>query len=436
MGRVIDYTLIENNGHSVYGTKSGSEGLIDLAKAARIANDIVTVGTGGDYTTLRLAFAAGKKKIKLISNVTETSAGTTGSDIFIDGNGFSLSTAYQLISSGTVSIFNLKIINTYIGASSTPLFNLTSLIFENVSLTFSAVVEQFGISAANAYIVNSTMTFSNMNVRNSFSSNILLRDCYIVLSVGTYNNFMLYCSGNSCIIDNVIVSGSNTLAVMGNWFFYLTATYNSINNLNVITTNKLPISATGLRLSYSKNLVFWGTGITIESILNCSNIQMTIQGSITNCSIINSSNLTFQNVNLLTVTNLNIVNSTGITIKSAYNAFFNISLLKITNSNFTFSNVSAYLRIAQALVNNSATSALTVDTNNSIFSSVVVTNTITNNGDYNSFRDCSANAIVNALGADYAIFENVTYVTTATDNSGGTARQWVPTTDAGGNYLK
>lgn len=46
-----------------------------------------------------------------------------------------------------------------------------------------------------------------------------------------------------------------------------------------------------------------------------------------------------------------------------------------------------------------------------------ISGTLTNSGDYNTFRDCDANAIDNQLASNYAVFDNCTYVTTEVDNS-------------------
>jgi len=75
-----------------------------------------TVGIGGDYLTHALAFAEGKRKVKQISNVTETESPAIVKSYYIEGNGFNLTCNYRFIPNfghSTLTIKNLTINTTF-----------------------------------------------------------------------------------------------------------------------------------------------------------------------------------------------------------------------------------------------------------------------------------------------------------------------------------
>jgi hypothetical protein len=309
---------ITTNGiRSITGAKVNSLNANIIDTMFSLVADVTEVGTGGDYTTVQLAYAAGKKNIKLISDVIESvSWAVAATDyIIVDGTSLLSSANYQIYFNENITITNTacklwfrncKISSNNSNVGGTVVSSLfassvaTGLIkLDNVYLDFSRHVHLNGSFCKtnsyceweNVYINLPNTQFNQSNVN------------------GKFNNITIFGGGTSCPnggasffkfnsntkIQNLFVIGSFiTVGTLRYIFDFQAGVY--IDNMQDTSTNggTAIVNSDCTIENSTLKIVGGGTGKLINSTATLNRLN----GTISNLTIntINSA-LTFLNQN-------------------------------------------------------------------------------------------------------------------------------------------
>lgn len=192
----------------------------------RFAYD-ATVGTGGDYATHKLAYAAGARRVAQISDVTETADSNVSGSYLIEGNGYTLNSNFNFHDRGNPSKYfvarNLTIkVTTYVNSF---FYTYNRLELDNCILDHSLVT---GVSAWNNGGLYPTVRLNLVTFKPSAGGSVFnysggsIKNCTIV-GIATGTDYILF-KGDTftnayCVIDNMILYGAFKSALTGTEVF-------------------------------------------------------------------------------------------------------------------------------------------------------------------------------------------------------------------------
>lgn len=210
-----------------------------------------TVGSSGaDYTTVYAAYAAGKRYIKLITDVTETQSPAINANFIIDGlatsgNRYTLTCNYALTGASfanTLIINDCIIASNYTGAAATPFMcSLGTFIFENIKFTLTNASQIFFLNSAGSAYANTkfeNVQFSVANISNFIN----------MLVQGVWNDVNFIGGGASALCSATLINSST------NYFF--------INGLIIDSQHGTSVSSSG------SNAFINGTNIFINNMID------------------------------------------------------------------------------------------------------------------------------------------------------------------------
>jgi len=356
----------------------------------------VTVGTGGDYATVRQAYQAGKKNIKIISNVVE-SGNTNVIDfisIFSEGN-YTIVFGTYILASNANSIVYLRDINCTIGE--TPLSNywLTGKsILSNVTLTYNG--KYYKINTTSAIWNNVTVNLYNNNTSGNNQTYIdgIFNKCNFV-GGGTDTRGYIYAS-TKAIMNYCTFSGTYKAPDTGNYWSGLKTLSGSttlcLNNCTNSATNFYISNSGNCILNYCTNQfnfhsstkypVVYGSSVKfyLDWVYGYSGSTLTAFNS-----IIEFSNL-LNGSSTCNVGNIDIYGCTFTFNKSSVSetTFGN---LKFSNCNLTYSyflsNNRTTVKITSLkIINSTLLDAASIITNSTLIFDCVINSTLTITGDY------------------------------------------------------
>lgn len=379
-----------------------------------IANDYVTVGIGGQYQTIggiSGALAAGNYNYRLTSNITESVTWSiAGKRINIESIGYSVAFSASIAEGAD--------------ANSVITFRNTNIVITGTNSIFRyALIYMYGSSS-----------ITGDNVSNKLFDNVTYIGAGLIcekLTINTGNN------GIQLIIRNakeLYMNGGGTswsgegISLVGPVHYLKTS--GTLPNASVSSSYPIQLFTGAIILFYEGTNGKVGVGNRSNGIIqkgtNLSFYERNGGATIRSCTI-NQLGWYSNSFRIAEIDSCSISSIDNITSPDGLQA-----ITKFSNNTVTMASLTVEQTIKDFTQNN-INGNLTINSNSNKLINPIVSGTMTNNGDYNTFRDGSANTINNNLGADYAYYENMQYITA--NELSGTARRWIPTTDAGGNYL-
>ena len=343
-----------------------------------------TIGSSGaDYTTLSAAYAAGKRNLKLISSITETS-NTVITDYL---------NIYSTLNTNEINIgsYILQLTTDYVVVR---FDNLSFKCINPSTYTFiQTVITSPTIYFSNC-IISNLSTSNGKYIANGMYEKIYLNDCKVILGdyIGNYIKELTNTKTNYC----EFVGGGTSCALISD------TTAGGVHRNCVFTNNNFTGS-----WSTSNPII---RGLRGANISNISSSVACVFGAedgsyealISNMILING--FVFNRTNNLRLTNFEIKGfvsgfSSGIFINGKINTG-----ITLTASN-TFIGVTF-------------TGAVTLNTNSNIFQDCIFSSTITGSGDYNKISNCIVTGLITlSSGAENNIITCNTLTGGLTDNS-------------------
>lgn len=399
-----------------------------------------TVGTGGDYSTVKDAYAAGKRKLKFLSNVTETVTPAIADYLFIDAKSntgyytWTCDYAITTLNAVTLMFNNLIISSGYVGSGSSPTIYAGSsiLIWNNVTLTMTGSSFYFlhyttGAATLYANCIWNNVTINRSNTNQSGNPGFLIG--------GTFINTNFVGGGTSCyagirFYQNTSING-----------LYFTGTYKTTTGTDgPVVFYGANISAIGI-FDTSTNKAGIYNSQTTTSLSGCSGLYFNINSNNVIIPKISNSNISID-WNVSTIVGYKIETST-VSIAYGQNAISTI------NGNVEF--IDCDVTITPASTNNAKTingslkmiggtlnyipdnwtctdiqlqnvnisAAQNILNNYTILNSCVLSSTLTISTDYNKIQDCKITGLITlSSGAEYNVIAGNTLTGGLVNSSG------------------
>jgi hypothetical protein len=244
-----------------------------------------TIGTGGDYATVYDAFVAGKTKIKLVSNVTETQSPAITGIFYLFGDNYNWTCNYQMTLTGYLYLQNINIYTNYLGSSVTAFIKNTSVFAEKVLFDFNHVSgTMWWMDTSISYFNNCVITFHGQVVRSAKMGTGSMNNTTLNLTTNiTTSGSVPFYHTFPFIYSNISIQGTHTAGA---------AVFNAdigskviFNNVTVTTANYPHVSVNTI-FTTLQNCTYLNISILANTVTTILNSTSVINGTFCNGLII------------------------------------------------------------------------------------------------------------------------------------------------------